>query len=133
MEKEVLQNKINALAQKHTQADELWEAETIESDVEKIVIDYCIEKGYNINGFPHKLLEKNIDIEEFCDSNGIDISDAYKQYLDYLIIENEDVGEIMWYYSTTFWPNQYDSKIEYINIVKTLMESEGGIKDWEIN
>ena len=97
-----------------------------------MVIDYCVEKGYDVNGFPHQLTKKKIDIEEYCQAHDIDVSDAYRQYLDYLVLEKADVTEIMWYYTKTFWPNQFDSITEYSKTVGISIESEGVIKDWVI-
>ena len=81
-----------------------------ESYVVEIISDYCVDKGYEVEGFPMQkralaTLNNDYDEDYFC-------HDRYIKYLDVLATEHEDVFELMYFYSSTFWPEQfYDEKL----------------------
>lgn len=81
-----------------------------ESYVVEIISDYCISKGYEVEGFPMQkeaLATKNnaYDEDYFCHNR-------YIKYLDVLATKYDDVFELMYFYSSTFWPEQfYDEKL----------------------
>jgi len=81
-----------------------------ESYVVEIISDYCVDKGYEVDGFPMQkraLATANNDYDEdyFC-------YERYMKYLDVLATEHKDVFELMYYYSSTFWPDQfYDEEL----------------------
>ena len=91
-----------------------------ESYVVEIISDYCVGKGYEVEGFPMQkmALDKvntNYDEDYFCHNR-------YIKYLDVLATQYNDVFELMYFYSSTFWPEQfYDEKLykerllDYIN------------------
>ena len=76
-----------------------------ESCVVQTIAEYCVGKGYEVEGFPiHKeaLTQTNSNPEEdyFC-------NERYIKYLDILATQYEDVFELMYFYSATFWPEQF--------------------------
>lgn len=81
-----------------------------ESFVVEIISDYCVGKGYEVEGFPIQKRElaeiENLHGEEyFC-------HERYIKYLDILAIQHQDVFELMYFYSSTFWPEQfYDEEL----------------------
>ena len=81
-----------------------------ESYVVEIISDYCVDKGYEVDGFPMQkraLATANNDYDEdyFC-------HERYMKYLDVLATEHKDVFELMYYFSSTFWPDQfYDEEL----------------------
>ncbi|WP_395050149.1 hypothetical protein [Flavobacterium sp.] len=81
-----------------------------ESYVVEIISDYCVNKGYEVEGFPIQkresaLMISNFDEDYFCHNR-------YIKYLDILATKYDDVFELMYFYSSTFWPDHfYDEKI----------------------
>ena len=94
-------------------------AEWIEKQVEDLITDYCVQNNYLVNGFPTE--KKNLPIEEldedyFC-------RERYQLYLDHLVTHNMDVADLMWHYVKSFWPNQFESKSNYVETLKEQIES----------
>lgn len=82
-----------------------------ESYVIEIISDYCIGKGYEVEGFPIQKREMSAtnaayNEEYFC-------HDRYIKYLDVLAAKNEDVFELMYFYSSTFWLEHFYDKEQY--------------------
>jgi hypothetical protein len=81
-----------------------------ESYVVETISDYCVSKSYEVEGFPiqkRELALMNTDFDEdyFCHNR-------YIKYLDVLATQYDDVFELMYFYSSTFWPEHfYDEKI----------------------
>jgi hypothetical protein len=81
-----------------------------ESYVVEIISDYCISKGYEVEGFPIQkgesaIMNTDFDDDYFCHNR-------YIKYLDVLATQYDDVFELMYFYSSTFWPEHfYDEKI----------------------
>jgi hypothetical protein len=85
--------------------------EIYESDIRSLIIEYCESKGYEVEGYPfqkRKLGETDNKYDEdyFCYERDL-------KYLDILAATKEDVLELMYFYSKTFWPDQVGSKEEY--------------------
>lgn len=109
---------IKLLAEKHqsiaeNDLDAFEDAEFIELKAEKLIIAYCEQNNYLINGFPteKKKIENELEDDYFC-------RERYQLYLDTLLIENEDVAELMWCYTSSFWPDYFDTKEEYVQTIK---------------
>ena len=84
-----------------------------ESFVIDLIVEYCIERGYEVDGFPIKkreLAKENNSYNEdyFCEAR-------YVKYLDILATLYEDVLELMYFYSSTFWLEHFDDKKKYKN------------------
>jgi len=82
-----------------------------ESYVIEIIADYCISKGYEVEGFPiqkrnFSSMNPAYDEDYFC-------HDRYIKYLDVLATKKEDVFELMYFYSSTFWLEQFYDKEQY--------------------
>ena len=92
--------------------DELKDAEQIECEAEQLIIDYCVDQNYLINGFPteKKAIADELDDDYFS-------RERYQFYLDNLVVEKEDVAELMWSYTSSFWPDYFESKQEYIETI----------------
>jgi hypothetical protein len=118
-----IKRRIDQLASKRDEASDEDDAEFMELDVQCIIRDYCVEKRYEINGFPFKLTDKNIDIEEHYELYDSSVFEAYKQYIDCLALEKEDVAELMWHYTKSFWPDEFDAMSSYLENVKGLLDS----------
>ncbi|MFV8336553.1 hypothetical protein ACNQF7_10795 [Flavobacterium sp. RSP29] len=86
-------------------------AEIYESDVRSLIISYCESKGYEVEGYPFQKrilaeTDQYYDEDYFCYEREL-------KYLDVLAATKEDVLELMYFYSKTFWPDQVDSLEEY--------------------
>ena len=115
--------KIKELAAQHhaideVGLDELKEAEQIECEAEQVIIDYCARQNYLINGFPTEKLAIADDLEDDYFSR-----ERYQLYLDCLLVEKEDVADLMWSYTSSFWPDYFDSKEEYIETIHHQIKS----------
>jgi hypothetical protein len=132
---EVIQQKITALAEKHAALDEntlddFTDAELLESDARHLIISYCENQGYLINGFPtemkrryenDEISDEEYDEDYFCE-------ERYDLYLDMLTLEKTDVAELTWHCTHSFWPEQFESKEAYLEHIKSCVE-DGGFYD----
>ncbi len=124
MELDQIKHQITELAQQHSAIDEetlddFKEAEWIEEQVEDLIIAYCEQMGYLIDGFPtekKELSEEELGEDYFC-------RERYQLYLDMLSLEKEDVAELMWFYTSSFWPDAFKTKEDYLNTTKEIIES----------
>ena len=132
MTKEEIIEQIKSLSTKFHEINEkniedFNDAEWIEIQVEDLITDYCVQNNYLVNGFPTEkkcLPIEELDEDYFC-------RERYQLYLDYLVTNNMDVADLMWYYVKSFWPNQFESKSNYIVTIKEQIES-GVFYDLEI-
>ena len=88
-------------------------AEIYESAVISLIIAYCENKGYEVEGFP---LKKRIlgKIDDFYDEDYFCFW-RYVKYLDVLATTKEDVLELLHFYGYTFNKNLTPTKEEYKN------------------
>jgi hypothetical protein len=117
MNVEEIVSKIKELAAQHLAIDEdgldeLKDAEQIECEAEQLIIDYCVAQNYLINGFPteKKTIAEDLDDDYFS-------RERYQLYLDSLLVEKEDVADLMWHYTSNFWPDYFESKEEYLETI----------------
>jgi hypothetical protein len=94
----------------HTMDDDKY-AELYESDVRSLIIDYCESKGYEVEGYPFEKrilgeTDQNYDEDYFCYERNL-------KYLDILAATKDDVLDLMYFYSKTFWQDHVGTKEEY--------------------
>jgi hypothetical protein len=87
------------------------DAELEESFVRDLIIKYCENKGYEVDGYPFQKqilgkTDNDNDEDYFCYERNL-------KYLDVLATIHEDVMEILYFYGKTFWPDQMESKEDY--------------------
>lgn len=118
-----IKENIKLLAYKHQSIDEddidaFEDAELLELEAEKLIVSYCEQKQYLINGFPteKKKIEDELDEDYFC-------KERYQLYLDTLATTKNDVADLLWCYTSNFWSDSYSSKEEYIETLKEQLES----------
>ena len=119
---EEVKMKIQELSSKHSELndhiDNIAFAEEYEIQAEMIILEYCLNNKYNINGFSPKLLRDDEDVED------INIYlEILRLYLDLLSLEKEDVAEICLYYQSTFWPDLIETKNEMKERIKQQISS----------
>ena len=115
---EGLQNRLHDLSAKHKEVDD-QDAEIIELEAERLIVEYCEAQGYLINGFPtekKQLPEEALEEDYFC-------RERYQLYLDILATQKEDVAILMWAYVSSFWKAQFESKEEYLQSIRNNLES----------
>lgn len=108
--------KLTELAQKHAAINEdnvgdISDAELLESLALDLIIAFCESKGYLINGFPTE--KRKLSIEELDDEDYFCMERFYL-YLDILTYQKEDVAELTWHYTDSFWPEHFESKEDFI-------------------
>lgn len=118
-----IKRQIDELKLEHQQVgddlDDYKDSDIIEHQAKQLIRDYCIDCGYMINGFPHKMMEQGTEeVDEDYFSN-----ERYGLYLDSLTLIKDDVAELQWYLTKTFWPDTHDSKGDYLEELKELLDS----------
>jgi hypothetical protein len=96
-------------------------AEMYEGAVRDLIISYCENKGYEVEGYPFqkRLLGETddyYDCDYFCYERKL-------KYLDVLASTHDDVLELMYFYSKSFWPDQVGTLVEYRNYILENIES----------
>jgi hypothetical protein len=86
-------------------------AELYESDVRSLIFSYCESKKYEVEGYPFQKrilgeTDNFYDEDYFCYERNL-------KYLDYLAATHNDVLELMYFYSKTFWTDQVGTIEEY--------------------
>jgi hypothetical protein len=86
-------------------------AEIYESDVRSLIISYCENKGYEVEGYP---FQKRIlgETDDFYDEDYFCFWRNIK-YLDVLATTKEDALDLLYFYTITFWSDYEGSKEEY--------------------
>lgn len=116
---EILKQKLSALASKHQTTGDEWDgifdAEILESDAQDLIIKYCEDNNYQVEGFPHEKM-KLLGLGEI-DEDYFNMQ-RYQLYIDTLTLQKEDVSELTWHYVSSFWPDQYESKEDFLDFVK---------------
>ena len=99
--------------------DEMNETEWIEEEVETLIVSYCENKGFLIQGFPtEKRALTDLDDDYFC-------RERFRLYLDKLSLQKDDVADLYWYYHKCFWPEFTESKKEFLTEIQLQLDSEG--------
>lgn len=131
MTQEEVRARIGELQKKHdATGDELAgisEAEMYEVDAEELIVAYCEERGYLVNGFPTE--KRGLEDEEYDEEYFS--AERFRLYLDTLAVEKDDVAELIWYYHSMFWPDFQEDKQEFIERLKGQLEN-GALYDVEL-
>jgi len=123
MNNDTIKNKITELSNQHHSVDggdfkEIKSAELLESEAEDLIIEYCVNRNYLINGFPTQKKEMPEEYDEDYFS-----MERYQLYLDKLTLEKDDVAELTWCYVSSFWPDQFESKDEFMENIRHQINS----------
>jgi hypothetical protein len=114
-----IKSKINELHQSWLEVGEslhdFKNAEYYEGFIIDLLLNYCKENKYEVEGFPfrHELLAKtdeNIDSDYF--------SERYDLYLYRLANEKDDVFELLHYYWNLFWPDSIENTEDTKNSIE---------------
>lgn len=123
MKIDTIKTKIIELSLQHNSIDggdfkEIKSAELLESEAQDLIIDYCVNKNYLINGFPtlKKMMPEEFDEDYFS-------WERYQLYLDRLTIEKSDVAALTWHYVSSFWPGWFKSKEGFIENIRHQINS----------
>lgn len=105
-----IKNQINKIHQSwlavDDSLDDFKDAEYYESNVVDLLVKYCRENKYTINGFPflhEELAESNEDLDSEY------FSERYELYLYSVANEKEDVFELLHFYWNLFWPDSIET------------------------
>lgn len=112
---DLIKDQLRILQKAHAVASES-DADNIESKAEDLLIEYCKGKGFSINGFPGYLEDEEYELDE-----DVFVSEMYQCYLGHLTQIHEDVADLTWFYTSTFWPETFDSKKDYLATIKALL------------
>jgi hypothetical protein len=113
---------ISNLAAQHSksgdQVEDLKDTDWLENDAFNLIIDYCKEKNYQVNGFPDSIT--NDDSTEISEEH-------WMLYVDKLTLTNSDVAELHWHWVSSFWPDQFKDKEEFVESISQRLS--GGFYD----
>ncbi len=84
--------------------DELKDAEVIEAQAMGLILDHCRSQGH----LPDKAVPMAVQ----------------QRVLDRLALEKEDVAELMWFYTSHFWPDTFESKQDYLDTTRDLLDAD---------
>jgi len=101
-----IQERLLALAAAHHAIDdpgldELKDAEIIEAQAMGLILDHCRSQGH--------LPDKAVPMA------------AQQRVLDRLALEKDDVAELMWYYTSHFWPDTVENRQVYLDSTRDLL------------
>ena len=130
---EEIKHKIKALAKKHQSSDtEDMDTEWLEIEANDLIAKFCVAQKYDVNGFPFKITDKNLDIEEYYNFYEYGSTfEAYSQYVERLALIKDDVADLMWCYTKSFWPEVYEVKADYLESLEALLDS-GTLYEFEL-
>ncbi len=113
---------IQELSSKHSKLnddiDNIAFAEEYEIQAEMIILEYCLNKNYEVNGFSPILLADNEEVEDI--NNYLE---KLRLYFDLLSIKNKDVAELWLYYQSIFWPDYIETEDEMIARIHQQIDS----------
>lgn len=124
-ELDILKGKITELAIKHNAAgndlENLEESSWLEEEALMLIADYAEKLGISVDGFPQekRILEQeddDFDEEYFC-------LERFQLYVDTSSLENSTIGDLNWHYVSSFWPDEFNSKADFLASIKARIES----------
>ena len=81
--------------------DELKDAEIIEAQAMGLILDHCRSQSH--------LPDKAVPMA------------AQQRVLDRLALEKDDVAELMWFYTSHFWPGTFENRQDYLDSTRDLL------------
>lgn len=96
------------------------DAEYFEQEVNELLLSYCEDNQYEVDGFPflHRKLAKTN--EEFDDDY---FSERYNLYLFRVAIEKLDVFELYHFYCNLFWPDFCENEEDTLTSIQLEIKS----------
>lgn len=108
-----IKNRITALAKEHVNIENgienLKDSDWLEQEGFELIVDFCENQDYQVNGFPHQRKDELKDDENE--------QEYYRLYVDILTISQEDVSDLHWHWVSSFWPNEYHNKADFISAI----------------
>ena len=123
METQEIKDKITELAQKYQLADEdaigFEMVYLYEQEAEDLIIGYCEQKRYLIEGFPtekRKTIPLELQDDYFC-------KERFQFYLDKLSLQKHEIAVLTYHYQKSFWPDSIGTFEEFIEMLQFQMDS----------
>ena len=103
------------LAEEHRSAgndiDDLKDTDWLESKGFQLIIDYCMNAGMLVNGFPVNIDDGYLGDEEVTDEH-------WQLYIDHLTIVHTDVALLHFEWTNAFWPGEFKSREDLVESVQ---------------
>lgn len=113
-------NAIHLLAEEHRHAgndiDDLKDTDWLESKGFQLIINYCMNAGMLVNGFPGNIDDGYLGDEEVTDEH-------WQLYVDNLTVSNDEVAELHFAWTEAFWPRQFKNKQDLIESVQARLNN----------
>jgi len=122
MTKEEIFKAMNELALQHASSgdelEDLKDSDWFESQAFYLIVDYCKSMNYQVGRFP----------DSIANDDSTEISEKHLMlYADKLTLTNSDVAELHWHWVSSFWPDQFKDKEEFLDSTATRIS--GGFYD----
>lgn len=118
-------DKITALALKHkaigNEIDDIEESSWLEYAAFEYISEYCEAAGLQVEGFPHQKRALALDVDDFDEDYFC--QERFLLYVDTLSLQNETVANLNWHYVSSFWPDEFSSKADFLASIKARIES----------
>ena len=105
-------NSISNLAKEHSKSgdrvEDLKDTDWLENEAFNLIVDYCKHMKYQVGTFPESLV--NDETDEITDEH-------WMLYIDKLTLTNSDVAELHWHWVSSFWPDQFKDKDEFLESI----------------
>lgn len=98
----------------HNDSTDDLKAELIEEKVRDMIFKYC-----TANGIPVEEISENL--KKLKPEN--DRVENELVLLDYLSVNYEEASEIIWHYISSFWPNCFENKQDFIDSAKQSLDA----------
>jgi hypothetical protein len=123
MEIQEIKETITELAQKYQLSDEdaigFEMVYLYEQEAEDLIIGYCEQKRYLIEGFPtekRKTIPLELQDDYFC-------KERFQFYLDKLSLQKHEIAVLTYHYQKSFWPDSIGTFEEFIEMLQFQMDS----------
>lgn len=108
------------LAEEHRSAgndfDDLKDTDWLESKGFQLIIDYCMNAGMLVNGFPGNIDDGYLGDEEVTDEH-------WQLYIDHLTIDHKEVAQLHFEWAHTFWPGEFTSQEDWLESIQARVNS----------
>lgn len=90
----------DAIPDNDVSLDGFKNTESIENDVQHLILDYCEKRKYTSQGLSIGKLKALYEEDE----DELFPYDSWLEVIEQIALNKDDVAELLWFYHHTFWP-----------------------------
>jgi hypothetical protein len=111
MNPQAIKKAITKIAVIHAQSgdtlDDIKETDFLEQEAFNLIIGYCHDLKYKVDGFP----SDSTDYDELTEEH-------WMLYVDKLTLVHDDVAQLHWHWVISFWPDEYKNYEVFLDMIK---------------